>query len=89
METTPQGKKPVCVPNFIGTAVAVIVAFLLGIFVGLHPSWIPLHPTGPSESDIPSVSPTPGFDGRAQDREHDEAATQPVAQSASEPTTAP
>jgi hypothetical protein len=78
METTPQGKKPASLPSFIGTAVAVIVAFLLGIFVGLHPSWIPLHTSGPVEPDLPSMTSTPSADTGTDNRDRGQPTTEPA-----------
>ena len=58
MENTPQEKKKSCGSYFIGTIIAVIVAFLAGVFVGLHPDWIPINTTA-NESQ-PVMSSVPG-----------------------------
>jgi hypothetical protein len=42
METTPQQNKQSHGVGILTALVGMLVAFLAGIFVGLHPSWIPI-----------------------------------------------
>lgn len=43
MESTPPENKPIYRTNYLGSAIAVVIAFMVGIYVGLHPLWIPIH----------------------------------------------
>lgn len=83
METIPQGPgtKPSCGPGIVGTLIAVIIAFLAGIVVGLHPTWIPINVRGAAaEPDFsqPSMSAMPGVQTDRDAHGPPPAATEPA-----------
>ena len=44
METTPQPKKQGRIYAIIGTLAWMVLAFIAGIYVGIHPEWVPNMP---------------------------------------------
>jgi hypothetical protein len=44
METTPEPKGRNRIYGIIGTLAWMLVAFIAGIFVGIHPEWVPNMP---------------------------------------------
>jgi hypothetical protein len=44
METIPQPKKQSRLYGILGTLAWMLVAFIAGIFVGIHPEWVPNMP---------------------------------------------
>lgn len=59
METTPTIRRSGSV-SWIGAIAGMLVTFLIGIYVGLHPAWIPLKGNTPSVNNpIPAGTPAP------------------------------
>jgi hypothetical protein len=44
MENTPQPKKPNRIYGILGTLAWMLLAFIAGIYVGIHPEWVPNMP---------------------------------------------
>jgi hypothetical protein len=74
METAPQPRKQSRVYGIIGTLAFMVLAFIAGIYVGMHPNWIPNMPWAWQASmdqqpgTTPQVPTTEPTDNRSMER---------------------
>ncbi|MGA2439489.1 MAG: hypothetical protein ABSH08_00895 [Tepidisphaeraceae bacterium] len=59
METTPLLKRPSRIYGILGTLAWMLLAFIAGIYVGIHPEWIPNMPWAwhPNIDQPPATTP--------------------------------
>jgi hypothetical protein len=58
METTPRPKKPSRIYGILATLALMLLAFVAGIFVGIHPEWVPDMPWAyhPTVDEVPPTT---------------------------------
>jgi hypothetical protein len=59
MELSPQQKKQGIRVSIFSALSGMVVTFLLGLYVGLHPTWIPINSSSTGEDGGPVRLPTP------------------------------
>jgi hypothetical protein len=59
METAPQQKQQGYKVGIFGALAGMVVTFLLGVYVGLHPMWIPMKTSSVGDNGAPVKPPAP------------------------------
>jgi hypothetical protein len=79
MEIAPQPRKQSRVYGIIGTLALMVLAFIAGIYVGMHPDWIPNMPWAwqPGMDQQHVTAPEVPTTERSEDRSMESPQTQP------------